>query len=97
MKYPFDWTPEIMPTQMMEVGNIVIVGLPAEFTTMAGRRIREDVMAVYAERGRKVHVILAGLANTYSNYVATFEEYQIQRYEGGSTLFGPYTLDVSWS
>lgn len=94
MKYPYAWSPEIMPTQLLQVGNIVIVALPAEFTTMAGRRIREDIQQIFDSKEEKVHVILAGLANTYSNYVTTFEEYQVQRYEGGSTLFGPYTLDV---
>lgn len=39
-------------------------------------------------------VVLAGLTNTYSSYITTFEEYQIQRYEGASTIFGPHTLDA---
>lgn len=93
-KYPYDWTPELMPTQMFEIGNIVIVALPGEFTTMAGRRLRSDIQKVYDSVGRKVHILLAGLANTYSNYITTYEEYQLQRYEGGATLFGPHTLDV---
>ncbi|KAJ6216343.1 hypothetical protein RDWZM_007500 [Blomia tropicalis] len=92
MKFPYQWTPEIMPTQMFEIGDLVLVGLPAEFTTMSGRRIREDIEKIYEDSGRKVHVILSGLVNSYSNYVTTYEEYQLQRYEGGSTLFGQYTL-----
>lgn len=95
LKFPYRWTPEIVTTQIVEVGNIVIVALPGEFTTMSGRRIRNDVQRIYTKNNRtNVHVILAGLANTYTNYIATYEEYQLQRYEGGSTLFGPYTLDV---
>ena len=94
MNFPYEWVPEIMPTQIFEIGDIIIVGLPAEFTTMSGRRIRDDIQKLYEKRGRKVHIILSGLSNTYSNYVTTFEEYQLQRYEAGSTLFGPYTLDV---
>lgn len=38
------------------------------------------------------HIVIAGLANSYSHYITTFEEYQEQRYEGASTLFGPHTL-----
>ncbi|OTF72498.1 hypothetical protein BLA29_005063, partial [Euroglyphus maynei] len=94
MNFPYEWTPELMPTQMFEIGNLVIVGMPGEFTTMSGRRIRNDIKKIYADHGRDVHVILSGLANTYSNYIATPEEYQLQRYEGGSTLFGPHTLDA---
>ncbi len=44
--------------------------------------------------GADVHVVLAGLTNTYSSYVTTFEEYSAQRYEGASTIFGPHTLDA---
>ena len=36
--------------------------------------------------------MIAGLSNSYSHYISTFEEYQEQRYEGASTLYGPHTL-----
>lgn len=41
-----------------------------------------------------MHVVIAGLTNTYSSYITTFEEYAMQRYEGASTIFGPHTLDA---
>jgi hypothetical protein len=44
--------------------------------------------------GPDVAVVIAGLTNTYSSYVTTFEEYAMQRYEGASTIFGPHTLDA---
>lgn len=44
--------------------------------------------------GPDVTVVIAGLTNTYSSYVTTFEEYAMQRYEGASTIFGPHTLDA---
>lgn len=58
----------------------------SEFTTMAGRRLRDAVKRVLTSGGRKefdnnVHVVIAGLTNTYSQYVTTFEEYKVQRYE----------------
>lgn len=37
-------------------------------------------------------VVVAGLTNTYASYVTTPEEYSVQRYEGGFTLYGPHTL-----
>ena len=37
------------------------------------------------------HRAIAGLANGYSDYVATYEEYQGQRYEAASTIYGPHT------
>ena len=39
--------------------------------------------------GDDAYVVIAGPANTYGHYVATIEEYSVQRYEGASTLFGP--------
>ena len=57
-----------------------------EFTTMAGRRLRDAVKTVLINAGHgefddNVHVVIAGLTNSYSQYVTTSEEYQIQRYE----------------
>lgn len=60
---------------------------------MAGRRLRAAVKAIVDPMvdGEAV-VTIAGLSNTYSSYVTTFEEYQAQRYEAASTIFGPHTL-----
>lgn len=91
MKLPYDWAPSILPVQILKIGQMVILSVPGEFTTMAGRRLRDAVSAVFKE---KVHVVIAGLTNTYSQYITTFEEYEMQRYEGASTLFGPHTLSA---
>ncbi|KAL6565298.1 Neutral ceramidase 1 [Orobanche gracilis] len=92
MKQPYDWAcyvlnfPSILPIQMIRIGQLVILSVPGEFTTMAGRRLRDAVKSVLTSGGNKelnsnVHVVIVGLTNTYSQYVTTFEEYQIQRYE----------------
>ncbi|CAI9776479.1 unnamed protein product [Fraxinus pennsylvanica] len=99
MKKPYDWAPSILPVQILRIGQLVILSVPGEFTTMAGRRLRDAVRTVLTSGGRKefdenVHVVIAGLTNTYSQYITTFEEYQIQRYEGASTLYGPHTLSA---
>jgi neutral ceramidase len=36
----------------------------------------------------RAYVVVAGPGNTYGHYIATREEYGVQRYEGASTLFG---------
>ncbi|XVF55141.1 hypothetical protein PTKIN_Ptkin06aG0012500 [Pterospermum kingtungense] len=99
MKQPYDWAPSILPVQILRIGQLVILSVPAEFTTMAGRRLRDAVkMVLTSGRNREfdnnVHIVIAGLTNTYSQYVTTFEEYQVQRYEGASTLYGPHTLNA---
>ena len=60
------------------------------------RRLREDVYDIAIANGAPANtkVMIAGLTNVYIHYVTTFEEYQMQEYEGGSTIFGPYTLDA---
>lgn len=98
MKEPYDWAPSILPIQILRIGQLVILTVPGEFTTMSGRRLRDAVKAVLTSStgqfNGNVHVVIAGLSNTYSQYITTFEEYQIQRYEGASTLFGPHTLSA---
>ena len=44
--------------------------------------------------GPEFKVVLAGLSNVYTHYIATFEEYQRQRYEAASTIFGPHSLEA---
>ena len=72
------------------VGQLAILALPAEITTMAGRRLRATVMNALS--GRANHVVLAGYSNGYAGYITTPEEYMVQQYEGGHTLHGRWTL-----
>lgn len=82
--------PQIQPLGLVTVGQLAIVVGPAEFTTMSGRRIRETVRNTLGDSVE--HVVIAGYANNYAGYVTTKEEYDTQQYEGGHTLFGPWSL-----
>jgi len=88
------WQPQIVDLGLLQIGQFVIIVTPGEFTTMSGRRLRAAVLETLIANGfpNDTVVVIAGLANTYADYITTFEEYQIQRYEAGSTIFGPYTL-----
>jgi neutral ceramidase len=88
---PHPWTARIAPFQMLRIGQLVVVATPAEVTTMAGRRLKKAILDVMAPAGVK-YVVISALANEYLHYVTTREEYSTQNYEGGSTLFGPWTL-----
>jgi neutral ceramidase len=85
------WSPQILPVQFVEIGNVVLVSIPFEITTTAGRRLKKGIEDLYATQGGK-EVILCPYANSYSGYITTFEEYQEQMYEGGHTVFGQYGL-----
>ncbi|CAL5203387.1 unnamed protein product [Lathyrus oleraceus] len=96
---PYPWAPAILPIQILRLGKLIILSVPGEFTTMAGRRLREAVKETLisnsdGEFNNETHVVIAGLTNTYSQYIATFEEYHQQRYEAASTLYGPHTLSA---
>ncbi|PNH71069.1 hypothetical protein VD0001_g6472 [Verticillium dahliae] len=92
---PYAWSPNIVDIQTLRVGQLVLVVGSAETTTMAGRRWREAVAAASGSiTGGSPLVVLGGPANTYSHYVTTREEYDVQRYEGASTFYGRYTLDA---
>jgi len=86
---PFQWHPVHVDSQVLRVGQLLIAAAPGEFTTMAGRRLRETVAEAWRE---ECTVVLAGLANSYTHYITTWEEYQTQRYEAASTIYGPHTL-----
>jgi neutral ceramidase len=85
--------PQVLPVQVLKIGNLVIAGQPTEITTMAGRRVRKTLLSNFAP-GEVDYAVVAGLSNTYASYLATYEEYQKQGYEGGGTMFGPYELDA---
>jgi len=91
---PIPWVDQILPLQIARIGQLYLIGVPGEFTTMSGRRLRDTVYQTLVNNGAStdIVVVIAGMVNSYSHYVATYEEYQLQRYEGASTLFGPHTL-----
>jgi hypothetical protein len=88
------WVPQVLPVQLFCIGALAIVGIPAEPTTVSGRRLRAAALSALASHGTR-KVIINGYANAYAAYVTTYEEYQLQHYEAASTLFGQWTL-AAW-
>lgn len=80
------WVQERLPVQLIRIGDLYLVCLPVEVTVTAGARLRA---AVAAELGvAETAVLIQGYANGYAHYLTTPEEYDAQRYEAGSTIFG---------
>ena len=84
---PEPWVSSIVPVSLTQIGSFTIIALPTEITVAAGLKLRDLVTQHLGGEA-----VIAALSNDYVNYVTTLEEYQIQHYEGASTLFGPYTL-----
>eukprot|EP00074_Homo_sapiens_P078094 XP_011538273.1 neutral ceramidase isoform X3 [Homo sapiens] len=92
---PHPWHPDIVDVQIITLGSLAITAIPGEFTTMSGRRLREAVQAEFASHGmQNMTVVISGLCNVYTHYITTYEEYQAQRYEAASTIYGPHTLSA---
>jgi neutral ceramidase len=88
---PIPFTPNILPVQLLQIGRFALLGVPGEVSTVAGLRLRRAVAGSLSKR--EVNFIAVGTyANGYSQYITTPEEYDIQHYEGASTLFGRDTL-----
>lgn len=81
---------ERIPVQLMRLGPLYLIGLPAEITIVSGLRLRRAVAAIVA--APLEHVLVAGYSNGYIHYVTTPEEYAAQRYEAGSTMYGRWEL-----
>jgi hypothetical protein len=75
--------------QVVRVGDRLLLGAPGEPTVEMGRRFRDAVRPVLPPDVKEP--VIVGLANDYIGYMTTPEEYQMQHYEGGHTVFGHYT------
>jgi neutral ceramidase len=85
--------PSAVPLAVVRLGDRLIATVPGEMTVEMGRRTRAAVLAAAAAAGVS-RVVLAGYANEYVHYFTTPEEYEMQHYEGGSTLFGKYSSNL---
>ncbi len=85
------WFPNIVPIQIARLGPLAIAAVPFELTTVAGRRLRSTLLEALTPEGVEV-VVINPYANAYAGYLTTYEEYQVQHYEAGYTVFGPWQL-----
>ncbi len=83
--------PEILPIQIVRIGNIAIAGIPTEITTIAYNRLQKTILDVLKTDGID-EVFISSYANEYAGYTTTIEEYVEQRYEAGHTLYGKHQL-----
>ncbi len=89
------FTPQVLPVQMIQLGNIAICGIPFEITTVASWRLKKTIEDILLNNDKGIeHIILAPYSNAYSGYITTYEEYQQQDYEGGHCVFGQWSLNA---
>ncbi|WP_419812099.1 neutral/alkaline non-lysosomal ceramidase N-terminal domain-containing protein [Bacterioplanoides sp.] len=89
---PKDSFPRDILFQLIEIGDLAIVPLPFELTAETGFRIQAAVENSYQQQGLTApEVMVTSLANGYTGYITTPEEYDVQYYEGGHTIYGRYS------
>ncbi|MEA2387041.1 MAG: neutral ceramidase [Thermoleophilaceae bacterium] len=81
-----DLVPEI---QVIRVGDRLLLATPGEPSVEMGRRFEDAVRAVIPPG--VADLVVVGLANGYMGYLTTPEEYDMQHYEGGHTVYGLWT------
>jgi len=85
--------PTAAPLMVVRLGDRAVATIPGEMTVEMGRRTRAAVLAAIASAGI-TRVVLAGYSNEYMHYFTTPEEFEMQHYEGGSTLYGKYSSNL---
>ncbi len=80
--------PHNLTFQAIRISNILLLPVPFEVTYESGNRITTAVKQLSAST---IIPIVISCANGYTGYCTTPEEYSMQRYEGGHTLYGPNT------
>ncbi len=89
---PTDSFPNTVLFQLIKINDTLVMPLPFEVTTEAGRRMAKRVSDEFSLFGKDIkHAWVAGNANGYFGYTTTPEEYARQNYEGGHTLYGKYS------
>ncbi|HEU4538834.1 MAG TPA: neutral/alkaline non-lysosomal ceramidase N-terminal domain-containing protein, partial [Polyangiaceae bacterium] len=93
--------PRLGPIAIVRLDRGVLATAPGEMTTVTGQRIREAVRSrLRPEPASPLgagpggappapSLPVVGLTNSYLQYFATRDEYELQLYEGASTLYGP--------
>ncbi len=85
--------PHQLFVQAIQIDDVLLLPLPFETTIESGVRIAKQCQdKLAAENNKDIRsAAVISVANGYYGYVTTPEEYSIQRYEGGHTLYGPQT------
>ena len=81
----------VFPVSILKIDNFAVLSLPVEVATMPGRRLKAEVMKAMPDVNL---VAINANSNAYDSYIVTREEYALQQYEGGSNIFGPYSLNA---
>ena len=89
-----DAYPKNVMFQLIQIDDFLLVPLPWEVTITAGERFTEKIVQAYEQNEvtPPQYVAITSLANDYMSYATTPEEFSLQNYEGGQTIYGKNTV-----
>ncbi|MBI9077442.1 MAG: neutral/alkaline non-lysosomal ceramidase N-terminal domain-containing protein [Desulfatibacillum sp.] len=90
---PRDEFPHMLFLQVIRISDTLLMPVPFEMCKEAGSRIASAVESQGRGAGLEGinRYVVMSCSNGYWGYVTTPEEYSLQYYEGGHTLYGPQT------
>jgi len=56
------WVPQVLPLQLVIIGNVALAAIPFEITTIAGKRLENSLLQVLVDRG-----VTEVVCSTYAN------------------------------
>lgn len=87
------WSPTNHFLQLWILAEAAYMTVPFELTTMAGLRLEKTLLQKLKLRMPQIQrAVILPYANNYAGYITTHEEYDVQLYEGGHTLYGRNSL-----
>jgi hypothetical protein len=91
-KFPFSGGgfAKVVPLSLVQLGDTYLSFVPAEITIAVGEKINQGVLQG-AAGGRDA--VIVGLSNGYVSYMTSEQEFDLQAYHGGSTVYGRETAD----
>jgi neutral ceramidase len=87
---PADIFPHRVVFHAMQFGDLLVFTAPWEITLESGNAARAAIAAAIPDAGRYI-IEISSVANGFFAYSTTAEEYSLQFYEGGHTIYGPGT------
>lgn len=89
---PTESFPRLLHLQIVKINDSVILPIPFEVTIQSAKRIVDaTVQTLIAESESVNQAWITSNSNGYFGYATTPEEYALQFYEGGHTLYGKNT------
>lgn len=87
---PADIFPHHAVFHAMQFGDLLVFAAPWEITLESGNATRAAIAAAVPDAERYT-IEVSSVANGFFAYSTTAEEYSLQFYEGGHTIYGPGT------